>query len=171
MNRKVKALCAAGLFFAAATQAYQADITVTSTVDPTAGLTLADTNPLPQTVDMTYTPGVGLHAYQADIKLWTNAELDMNIRLANTPQLSDAAGAVNIPLTVTLDDKELTPTDQVLNFDKLFPTGTIAGGSNSMHLKIAQKNKDQVVNAGYYSGMVSLVVSQATTKNGVAPSS
>lgn len=169
MNRKVKALCAAGLFFAAAAQAYQADITVTSTIDPTAGITLSDSTPLPKTVDMAYSPGVGLHAYRADVKFWTNADLDMNIHLANTPQLSDAAGAVNIPLTVTLDGKELTSTDQLLSFNTLFPTGKVENGSNVIPLVIKQKNSTQAVNAGTYSGMVSLVISQATTKNGVAP--
>jgi len=169
MNRKVKALCAAGLFFAAAAQAYQADITITSTIDPTAGVTLSDSTPLPKTVDMAYSPGVGLHAYRADIKFWTNAELDMNVHLANTPQLSDTAGSVNIPLSVTLNGQELTPTDTLLNFDTLFPTGKIDNGSNVMPLVIKQKNSTQTVNAGTYSGMVSLVISQATTKNGVAP--
>lgn len=163
---KLKVLiCAAGLLSAVAAQAYQTDITVNANIDPTAALTLADGTAMPSSVTMTYVPGNGLSAYKNNIKIWSNAQVDMNVSLAADPQLSDASGENPIPLTVKLNGTALSTANTTFNYSTLFPNG-LANGSLALPLAIAQKSAAQTFIAGKYSGVISLVVSQATTKDG-----
>ncbi|CAH0304811.1 hypothetical protein WB66_23935 [bacteria symbiont BFo1 of Frankliniella occidentalis] len=166
MKINFTSLCVVGMIFTSAAHAYQADITVTSTIDPTAGITMSDGSALPKSIDMNYTPGKGLNSYSDQVKLWTNGDYDMKVRLANTPQLMDVSGINTIPLMVKLNNTELNTTDTTYNFSQLFPSGNIDQGSNSMPLLIKQANATQAFVAGNYSGMVSMVISQATTKDG-----
>lgn len=166
MNVKLKVLTGAVfLLGAVAAQAYQTDITVNASVDPTASLTLGDGTALPSSVTLGYTPQNGLTAYKNNIKLWSNAQYDLNVSLAAAPQLTDTNGANPIPLTVNLNGTPLSTTNTAFYYSTLFPNG-LTNGSISLLLAIAQKTPSQTVVAGKYSGIVSLVVSQATTKDG-----
>ena len=170
MKAKLKVLIGAvGLLSAIAAQAYQADIQVNANIDPTASLTLSDGSALPSSVTMNYTPQGGLAAYKNNIKIWSNAALDMNVSLGNDAQLVDSTGNNNIPLTVSLNGTTLTTANSVLNYSKLFPNG-IANGSLPLQLIIKQTTPTEAVIAGQYSGTISLIVSQATTKDGSTPS-
>ncbi|MGX8939550.1 CS1 type fimbrial major subunit (plasmid) [Symbiopectobacterium sp. Eva_TO] len=165
-------LCAVGLAGAFAAQAYQTNITVNANVDPTIGLTLSDGTTVPSSVNMSYTPGLGMNGYKANLKLWSNAETDMNVYLSTDPQMTDANGDNPIPLTVGLNGTALTTAapataPKAFQYSTLFPNG-ITNGSIALPLAIKQKNPSQTVVAGQYSGVVTLVVTQATTKDGSA---
>ncbi|MBY6257786.1 fimbrial protein [Phytobacter diazotrophicus] len=169
MNTKLKLLfCAASLACAFSVQAYQADITVNASIDPTVGMTLSDGTAMPTSVDMSYTPGVGLSGYKTAVKLWSNAALDINVYLANEPKLADANGDNPIPLSVSLNNTALTTTSSTLKYSTLFPNG-LTNGSIELPLAIKQTTPTATVVAGKYSGLVSIVLSQATTKDGTTP--
>lgn len=167
MKNKFKLICLSALLASATSQAYQADITVQATIDPTAGITLANGDSLTaKPVEMNYNPQTGLDAYRADVKIWSNSGNDMNVKLANSAQLTDALGANPIPLAVTLNGQELKLTDTTFNYKDLFPTDSTANGSIALPLVIKQATQQKLDVTGSFSGKVSLIVSQATTKNG-----
>lgn len=170
MKHKFKLIFLSALLASAASQAYQADITVQANIDPTAGITLANGDSLTaKPVDMNYNPQTGLDPYKADVKIWSNSDRDMNVRLATTAQLTDAAGANPIPLSVILGDKPLGLTDTLYEYKDLFPSDSVANGSVPLALVIKQASQQKVNVTGKFSGKVSLVVSQATTKNNATP--
>ncbi|HAS1172437.1 MULTISPECIES: CS1 type fimbrial major subunit [Enterobacter cloacae complex] len=164
MKRNIKsALVASVLATAFSAGAVQKDINVTADIDPTVDVTLADGTPLPASVAMQYLPGKGLTAHTESIKFWANAvDKDLSLRLVNTPALTDVTGTTSIPLSVTVNGTKLTTTAATLPYASTFPSG-IANGSSAMPLVIAQETPGTITNAGIYSGVVSLVVTQATT--------
>ncbi|WIL44521.1 CS1 type fimbrial major subunit (plasmid) [Pantoea agglomerans] len=119
-------------------------MTVNADVDATAGLTLADGTALLGSVSMTYSPRNGLSAYKNNVKLWTNAQFDMNVSLVAAPQLTDISGANAISLTVSLGDKKLTTTSTTFNYSTLFPRGT-DNGSAALPLVIQQTTPSTTV--------------------------
>lgn len=142
--------------------AVQRDITVTADIDPTVDITLADSSPLPSSIAMQYLPGKGLAAHKENIKFWSNtADRALNVSLANTPSLTDANGANPINLSVSINGKALTTSATSFDYATTFPSG-IANGSSTMPLVISQAQPGEVTAAGTYTGMVSLVVTQAT---------
>lgn len=160
-NFKV-ALAAAALVATFSADAAQRDITVTASIDPTVDVTKADGSALPATVEMQYLPGKGLQAYQEQIKFWSNTEnRDLNVSLVSEPSLTEAAGANAIPLSVSVNSKALTTTATPFAYSTTFPGG-VTNGSSAMPLVIAQKKPGVTTAAGTYSGVVSLVVTQAT---------
>lgn len=153
---------AAALIAAFSAGAVQRDITVTADIDSTIDVTQADGTALPSTVAMQYLPGKGLNAYRQSIKFWSNvADRDLNISLATSPSLTDLNGANAIPLSVTVNGTALTTTPSTLTFASLFPAG-ITNGSSAVPLMISQTNPGSTIASGRYSGIVSLVVTQAT---------
>ncbi|KTS72231.1 CS1 type fimbrial major subunit [Pantoea stewartii] len=168
MKSGFKYICIAALLASSASQAYQADITVTADIDPTAGITKANGDSLPATVALNYNPLKGLEAYKQDVKLWTNDEYDMKVRLQAEPKLTDTSGQNPIDLSVTLGKADLGVQDTVYNYSEIFPAGT-DNGSMPLALVIKPKTPGKISTAGKYSGLVSLIVSQATTKDGAAP--
>lgn len=156
------ALGAAALIAAFSTSAVQRDITVTADIDSTVDVTQADGSALPSSVAMQYLPGKGLNAYRQNIKFWSNvADRNLNVSLASSPSLTDANGANAIPLSVTVNGTALTTTASTLTFASLFPAG-ITNGSSAVPLMISQTDPSSTVVSGRYSGIVSLVVTQAT---------
>jgi hypothetical protein len=146
--------------------AVQRDITVTANIDPTVDVTLADGSPLPSSIAMQYLPGKGLAAHKENIKFWSNtADRALNVSLANTPSLTDANGANPIPLSVSVNGKTLSTTTTSLAYATTFPSG-IENGSSTMPLVISQTSPGAVSAAGTYTGIVSLVVTQATAEAG-----
>jgi CS1 type fimbrial major subunit. len=146
--------------------AVQRDITVTANIDPTVDVTLADGSPLPSSIAMQYLPGKGLAAHKENIKFWSNtADRALNVSLANTPSLTDANGANPIPLSVSVNGKTLSTTATSLAYATTFPSG-IENGSSTMPLVISQTSPGAVSAAGTYTGIVSLVVTQATAEAG-----
>lgn len=164
MKRNFKiALAAANLVAAFSASAAQRDITVTANIDPTVDVTKADGSALPAAVQMQYLPSRGLQSYQEQIKFWSNTEgRALNVSLISEPSLTDGAGANAIPLSVSINGKALSTAATSLPYATTFPAG-VTNGSSAMPLVIAQKKPEVIIAAGNYSGVVSLVVTQATT--------
>ena len=141
--------------------AIQKDITVNASVDSQLDMTQADNTPLPASIDMQYLPGRGLESYRLNTKVWSNsATSNVKVRLAN------ADGAETIPMTVKLGDKTLSTADVEYTGTELFP-GSIENGSAVLPLTISQTTKG-ILKTGQYSGVVSLMLTQATTTEGGA---
>ncbi|MBU9823794.1 CS1 type fimbrial major subunit [Rahnella perminowiae] len=143
--------------------AVQKDITVTANVDATLDMTTDTGGILPSTMEMNYKPGIGLESVSQMTKIFSNdAEKDVNINLAGSPQLMDTVGTnPNIPLTVKYGDLTLTQTQQTMTATTLFPNGDTANGSIIQPLKVSQTAQSPVA-SGNYSGVVSVVLTQAT---------
>ena len=166
MKNNLKTVIGAAAIMAAfSASAIQRDITVTADIDTTVDVTLADGSALPASVAMQYLPGKGLGAYKQNIKFWSNAvNKDLNISLASSPLLTDASGGNAIPLSVSVNGTALTTTAAALTYASLFPAG-ITNGSATVPLVISQTTQQAVTASGKYSGIVSLVVTQATTSS------
>ena len=143
--------------------AVQKDITVTANVDATLDMTTDTGDVLPSTMEMGYMPGVGLEPVTQSTKIYSNdAEKDVNISLAGAPQLMDTVGVnQNIALTVKYGDLILSQAPKVMTASHLFPTGDTTNGSIIQPLKISQSTQVPVA-SGSYSGVVSVVLTQAT---------
>ncbi|MTD28098.1 CS1 type fimbrial major subunit [Erwinia sorbitola] len=167
MKSHFKLIAVAGMLVTAfGTSAVQRDITVTADIDPTVDITLADGSSLPSSIAMQYLPGKGLAAHKENIKFWSNTEdRALNVSLANAPSLTDANGSNAIPLSVSVNGKKLSTTATSLAYATTFPSG-IANGSSTMPLVIAQATPGNVSSAGTYTGIVSLIVTQATAPVG-----
>ncbi|CAI1243202.1 CS1 type fimbrial major subunit [Serratia fonticola] len=143
--------------------AVQQEITVTADIDQTVSFSQANGDPLPTSVKMGFTAGKGLTAYKQDVKLWSNAvSKDLQVSLGNAPQLTDTNGQNAVPLVVSLNGTTLSTAVSKFAYATIFPGG-ITNGSISMPLVISQKDAAQAAVAGRYSGMVSLILTQATT--------
>lgn len=143
--------------------AVQKDITVTANIDATLDMTTDTGEVIPSTMEMRYMPGLGLEPITQSTKIYSNdAEKDVNINLAGTPQLMDTVGVnPKIPLTVKYGDLTLTETQQTMSANMLFPNGDTANGSIIQPLIISQTTQAPVA-SGNYSGIVSVVLTQAT---------
>lgn len=162
MKKLIKPLLIVSTLAAAfAVQAVQKDITVNANVDATIDVTQADNSPLPSSITMQYLPGKGLSPLNLNTKIWSNSPTaGVNIRLVKAATLADVNGTKTIPLTVSLGGNVLTTTNQTLTAAVLFPAGT-ANGSDVLPLHLAQTTQS-VLDTGAYTGIVSLVVTQAT---------
>ena len=119
--------------------AIQKDITVNASVDSQLDMTQAGNTPLPASIDMQYLPGRGLESYRLNTKVWSNsATSNVKVRLVSAAKLTNMDGDETVPMTVILGDNTLSTTDAEF-------TGT-----------------------GQYSGVVSLMLTQATTTEGGA---
>lgn len=156
------ALGAAALIAVFSASAAQRDIIVTADIDAFVDVTLADGSALPASVAMQYMPGKGLSAYKESVKFWSSVDKkDLTISLASSPSLTDASGDNAIPLSVTVNGTAVTTTASTLTFASLFPSGSITNGSSTMPLVISQTTPGKISTSGKYSGLVSLVVTQA----------
>lgn len=144
-----------------AAQAVQKDITVTANIDTSIDMTQSDNTALPSSINMQYLPGKGLTPYNLGTKVWSNSDkAAVNVRLVRAASLTDVNGATTIPLTVSLGGKTLSLTNTLLDAATLFPAG-IDNGSDVLPLRFAQTTQG-VIASGTYSGIISLVVTQAT---------
>jgi hypothetical protein len=166
MKKLIKPLLIVSIMAAAfATQAVQKDITVNANVDASMDITQSDNTPLPSSITMQYLPGKGLTPFNLNTKVWSNsATAGVNVRLVKAASLADANGAKSIPLTVSLGGTVLTATNQTLAAATLFPAG-ITNGSDVLPLRISQTTQS-ILETGAYSGIVSLIVTQATKDAG-----
>ncbi|TBL65723.1 CS1 type fimbrial major subunit [Hafnia alvei] len=165
MNFAMKVMAVAIMGFSLNAMAVQKDITINANVDPSLDMTLSDAQPLPTSVTMQYIPGNGLAPYAMQTKIWSNAYKDVNIKLANDVLLYDRAGsAETVGITVTYGGTALTTTDRLMKASTLFPGGTTAIGNGSIEqeLRFSQKTPGTVP-AGNYTGVVGVVLTQATT--------
>ncbi|KAJ9432584.1 MULTISPECIES: CS1 type fimbrial major subunit [Enterobacterales] len=167
MQKLIKPLViAAALTAVFNAQAVQKDITVNANVDSTVDMTQADGTALPGTINMQYIPGRGLSTYSLDTKIWSNSQTaNINVALVSAAQLNNTVTGTAVPLTVTLgaDLKPITTTNTPLTYASLFPAGT-ANGSSVLPLKISQTTQG-VLATGTYSGVISLLITQATTQS------
>ncbi|PJZ07141.1 fimbrial assembly protein [Pantoea rodasii] len=156
-------LASAGLLSAVAAQAVQQNITVTANVDSSVGITQSDGSPLPSSIAMQYMPARGLIPWQDQVKVWTNSNTDnINVSLATLPVLTDDTAKNTIPLTVSLNGTALATTASTLTYASIFPAGT-TNGSSPLPLVISQTSGDTNLAAGTYTGVVSLILAQATS--------
>ncbi|MFU2319074.1 CS1 type fimbrial major subunit [Rahnella sp. PCH160] len=165
MQKLIKPLFIATVLTAAFNaQAVQKDITVNANVDATVDMTQADGTALPGTITMQYIPGRGLSTYSLDTKIWSNSSTaGINVALVSAAQLNEAVSGTAVPLKVTLgaDLKPITTSPTTLTYASLFPAGT-TNGSSVLPLKISQSTVGQLA-TGTYSGVVSLLITQATS--------
>lgn len=153
------ALCTTAL----SAQAAEAHITVWANVDPTLSLLKADGSALPDAVQLPYRAGQGLSSWTERVRVFSNdTTLDIDVRLAEpavlVPRVA-AAGAVEVPLRVTLNGRELGIAPIDFTADQLFQ-GAIPGASIEMPLTVAQAVVAPITAAGLYDGPVSLVMAQ-----------
>ncbi|MBJ3813542.1 Cro/Cl family transcriptional regulator [Shimwellia pseudoproteus] len=163
MNYKAAAVALASLFSVSAF-AVQKDITVVADIDPTIELLQADGSALPQSLRMSYLPGVGLLNEKVSTKIYTNdATQKVQVRLLSEPQLLAVTNpsAAAIPLKVTYNGSELSTAVIDLQPATLFPNGRIDNGSIPMDLVIGQKTPGVVATAGSYQGVVSVILNTA----------
>ena len=163
MNAVMKSVIAA-IAFGVAVNAFavEKDITVNATVDSTLDLTLSDGQPLPTSVDMKYTPGVGLASTTLETKIWSNDALkDVQASLSATPELKNTTGTGSVPLAVKLGTKPITPSPMTFNAADLYPTGEVDQGSVTLPLEILPAVTEPLT-SGNYTGMVSLILAQTT---------
>lgn len=163
MNYKVAAVALASLF-SVSVFAVQKDITVIADIDPTIELLQADGSALPQSLRMTYLPGVGLKNEKISTKIFTNdVTQKVQIRLLSEPQLLAVTNpaAPAIPLNVSFNGTPLSTTVVDLLPAALYPNGRIDTGSVPMDLVISQKALGAVQTAGSYQGVVSVVLNTA----------
>lgn len=143
--------------------AAEAHITVWANVDPTLSLLKADGSVLPDAVQMPYRAGQGLGSWSERVRVFSNdTSLDVDVRLAEPAVLMPkvtAAGAVDVPLAVSLNGRELGVAPVAFTADQLF-LGAIPGASIEMPLTVAQATPGPIAAAGLYDGPVSLVLVQ-----------
>lgn len=165
MNRIIKQTAAALALCVAAASAHAAEahVTVWANVDPTLSLLKADGSALPDAVQLPYRAGQGLSSWTERVRIFSNdTTLDVDVRLAEpavlVPRVA-AAGAVDVPLRVSLNGRELGVAPIDFTADQLFQ-GAIPGASIEMPLTVAQAVPGPISAAGLYDGPVSLVLAQ-----------
>lgn len=165
MKKFIKPLLIVSIMATAfATQAVQKDITVNAEVEESINILQADGSALPSDIKMEYKPSKGLEAYSLDTKIWSNnATSDVSVQLFSPASLTN--GTKKVPLTVSLNNQELSISKETLSAGVLFPSKQIDQGSVILPLKISQTTQG-VLDSGKYSGTVTLMVSQATTAPG-----
>ncbi|EAX5652088.1 fimbrial protein [Salmonella enterica] len=109
----------------------------------------------------------GLVHKSLQTRLYSNDQTkSVNVKLLNAPQLINVLDPTKtIDMEVTLGGRSLTTTNSVLEAKTLFPDGKTGDASALLNLDIGQKAGAALQNlpAGEYSGLVSLVISQAVT--------
>lgn len=165
MNPIIKHAAVALALYTTAMSAHAAEahITVWANVDPTLSLLKADGSALPDAVQLPYRAGQGLSSWTERVRIFSNdTKLDVAVRLAEpavlVPRVA-AAGAVDVPLRVTLNGHELGVAPIDFTADQLFQ-GAIPGASIEMPLTVAQAVIEPITAAGLYDGPVSLVLAQ-----------
>ncbi|MFF3625435.1 CS1 type fimbrial major subunit [Streptomyces sp. NPDC002467] len=138
-------------------------VTILADVDPTLALLQADGSPLLDAVKLDHAPGRGLIPWSQQVRIYSNdIDQDIEVRLINEPVLiGDAAGTPSVPLSVSLNGREvgLAVTDFLVA--DLFD-GALPGASVSMPLQIAQKTPGAIDVADRFQGMVSIAMTQKT---------
>lgn len=109
----------------------------------------------------------GLVHKSLQTRLYSNDQTkSVDVKLLNAPQLINVLDPTKtIDMEVTLGGRSLTTTNSVLEAKTLFPDGKTGDASTLLNLDIGQKAGAALQNlpAGEYSGLVSLVISQAVT--------
>lgn len=164
MNVFKSTLAISTLMLACRASAVQKDIMITADIEPTISLTRADGSELPSDITMSYLAGRGLKSHEEIVKLWSNSDSkNLNISLANAATLTKVGNNNSvIPLNVSLNNMVLSQYAQSFTYSSIFPNGN-NNGSMPLPLVISQANQGPVVEAGRYTGLVSIVLTQATT--------
>ncbi|EBM3648164.1 hypothetical protein ACEVCE_004716 [Salmonella enterica] len=135
-----------------------ATINVSADVNPSVGIVSANNTPLTD-IQLAFVPGKGLQAGTEQVRLASNdATKGVDVSLANDMQLTNAADASTVKMTITLADKTLSTT--ATNFGKdLFAKG------ETSPLQLSVKPTDQTASkdlkAGHYTGTINLVLAQS----------
>lgn len=143
------------------------NIDVTAQVDDEVDLVQSDGSPLPTSVQMSYSPGVGLTPYSMQVKfLSNNTTKDIAMYLSSAPKLVNLANpAQSTNLTVKYHGTALATNYAAaaaspLRAVDLFPAGMpVGGGSVVQAMEISQTTRAPL-STGSYKGTVSLVVVQ-----------
>ncbi len=166
MNNMAKLCLAVGLCAASVSvHAAEAHIVVWADVDPTLSLLKADGTSLDDSVELAYMAGSGLRSWNEQVRIYTNDPLkDVEVRLGQAVELlpSDVGtGATAIPMTVKLNNRELTTTITEFTAAELFPgSGPGNGASIAMPLVVGQTTPGPITVAGRYEGLVSIALNQ-----------
>ncbi|HEL3180181.1 TPA: fimbrial protein [Stenotrophomonas maltophilia] len=174
MNGIIKkaALAAALATASLSAQAVETRISVYANVDSTLAFQQEDGTALPDVITLNYHPEMtgtggrvgGLQPWKLPTRIFTNDEdkdIEVSLRTALelVPTLGNV-GATPVPMTVSLDDVELTTASQDFKAADLFD-GAVPGVSKPLDLKITQTTPGPLA-AGTYNGMVAIVMAQKT---------
>lgn len=146
-------------FFAAAAGSGTATINVTADVNSAVAMVSESSGSLTD-ISLSFVPGQGLQTGTEMVRLASNdASHGVDVSLANAMQLTNAADAKTVPMTVTLAGKPLSTTKT--SYEKaLFSNGV----TSPMQLSIKPTAADtKALTAGHYSGVINLVLAQSTT--------
>ena len=157
-----KATLAAALATASlSAHAVETQITVYANVDPTLAFLQHDGSPLPDSINLVHNPLTGLVPWNRQVRIFSNDEsADVAVRLGHAPTLtSTSAGATPVPLSVKLNNKALTVAAQDFAATELFD-GAVPGASITMPFQIAQATATPITAAGYYEGLVNVIMVQ-----------
>ncbi|MDX3934013.1 CS1 type fimbrial major subunit [Stenotrophomonas sp.] len=166
MNNMAKLCLAAGLCAASVSvHAAEAHIIVWADVDPTLSLLKADGTALDDSVELVYMAGSGLRPWSEQVRIYTNDRLkDVEVRLGQAVELLPAridGGAQPVPMTVKLNNRELTTTVTEFTAADLFPGSDAGDGASiAMPLVVGQTTPGPITVAGRYEGLVSIALNQ-----------
>lgn len=171
MNMINKLFVAAALASASmSAHAIEAHIKVWADIDPTLSLLKADGSALDDMVEMSYRAGAstgssaGLSTWTQMVRIFSNdTDKDVRVRVASLPVLSPeiaGPGAVDVPLTVSLKNVDLTATAKPFTKAEIYDGG-LPGASIEMPLAIRQTTPGAIATAGKYVGIVSVILEQA----------
>lgn len=164
MNNMAKLCLAVGLCAASlSVHAAEAHVIVWAEVDPTLSLLKANGTGLDDSVQLVHRAGTGLTAWSEQVRIYSNdIAKDVEVRLARTLELlptNAGAGAAAVPMTVSLNSRELTTTVTDFTAAELFD-GALPGASIAMPLLVAQATPGPITVAGQYEGLLSVVLKQ-----------
>ncbi|AKH90241.1 CS1 type fimbrial major subunit [Edwardsiella tarda] len=144
-------------FFAAAAGSGTATINVTADVNSAVAM-VSESNGSLTDIPLSFVPGQGLQAGTEMVRLASNdTQHGVDVSLANAMQLTNAADASTVPMTITLAGKTLSTTKT--SYAKTLFTN---GETSPMQLAVKPTGDTKTLTAGHYSGIINLVLAQST---------
>lgn len=166
LKKTIGIIALATLFASTGASAVEKSIIVTASVDSSIDFLQSDGSPLPNNVTLNYSPANGgsFDTYTTQAAVHTNAtDKDVLVKLLHEPMLTHTRDGSQIPMTVTLGNKQLGTTDTTLSANSMnYGANGLVGVSTSMPLSITASSTSGSVNAGTYQGIVSIVLTQST---------
>jgi len=154
------------LLSSASAMAFESQITVNAEIDPDYGMLTAQGTPLPQSIDMTYIPSVGLKTWEQDVTFYTNIDnTNMVLSLKDDAVITDPSSLNSINLNVSVNGQTITKSGTTFNWAKVFPKGIGRGATLPMTISqdTSKSPVSNIKSAGKYSGTVTLVITKGTS--------
>ncbi|MGY6085959.1 CS1 type fimbrial major subunit [Stenotrophomonas sp. SM006] len=162
---KKAALAAALATASLSAHAVETKISVYADVDPTLALLRDDGSALPDLVTLTHDPMRGLLPNTQRVRIHTNdQDADIEAKIGGAFVLANGDGKVTVPMTVSLNGRDLglTPIEYAAA-DLFTGAGSTPGASISMPLVISQTTPAPIATKGAYTGVVNIVLNQKAT--------